>query len=561
MVTGSTWGLVFPRKRTRTRTNGSWSPDRGHAFGAGCTSLRNRETLPRSRLCTTTGMRCVTPVECMPAKAMCSVVKAAIQGGHLASLEALLRWYGEELRQGLWLESLAKAAAEHGQFACLQALPRGCLRPPESIASAAAGRGHLACLRYVVELGNVVFKSERLQWAAINGGLDCVRLLHEAGVEWSRSAPSIAAGRGNPQVLQYLLDLVEPGSWFEAVSAAISADSPECMLLLRERGLHQLEFWKMAGMAGRVKSWRCAELLFERCKCILPAPGRVIVGPAVLRELSPAGEVQMENLEVVAACFGWTPISNTAAERGDMRALQYVREIGAEWDGGTLRAALWADSRECLRHAHEGGCSYEVFLEEDEDEEDADEDADEVEEEEEEDDDDDDADGDDDDREVSYEEGSGGRDGEWRREVIEKVIAFSPERAGEEWPHSAVAAQSFPVLHYVHEHMDPAGAAAVLKLTALELQRLAKVYPEREIDCRMVHYLARHPGRKLPRRLGEVLAVWRRRVAALAGCVYRGRRLAGQLASDPSRPMWAALATVPNDLWRQIATDAQILLP
>eukprot|EP00884_Botryococcus_braunii_P018490 jgi/Botrbrau1/5324/Bobra.0391s0034.1 len=492
--------------------------------------------------------------------AMCTVVKAAIQGGYLACLEALLQWYGQELRQGRWLESLAEAAAQYGQLACLQALPRECLRPPERIASAAAGRGHLACLRYVVELENDVLKSDRLHRAAINGGLDCVKFLHEAGVEWRCWDPSFAAGQGKPQILQYLLDLGEPASWHQAMEQAISANSPECMLLLMEGGLHQPEYLRMAGSAVRHESWRCAELLFESSKGILPAPVSPIAGLGVLTVFAPAFEGPIENLKMLAECFDWMP--DIAAGSGDMRALQYVREIGAEWDGGTLRAAMKADSLACLRYAHEGGCPYELFLYEEgegggveaddgDDDEDDDDDDDDI------DMDDDDVDADDD-GEFSYEEGSEGGDVEWWRSASEEVNASMGQEAK---LRSAVAAESFPVLQYVHEHMDPAWAAAVLKLSALELQRLAKMYPEREIDWRMVHYLARHLGRKLPPLLGDVLAVRRGRAAALAGCVYRARRLAGQLASDLSQPMWAALAAVPSELWRQIAIDAQILLP
>eukprot|EP00884_Botryococcus_braunii_P008386 jgi/Botrbrau1/17549/Bobra.0766s0005.1 len=520
------------------------------------------------------------------------VAQVAAGEGHLACLEALLGWFGPRLPLG----ELASAAAGRGHLECLQALHKAGCKKWGQAAQKAALNAHAACLRYILELQERSqplgdFRELRkLQKSAIRGGLECVKVLHEAGCKWGRTTPAEAASQAKPQILQYLLEVagVEPWSWTDVMEQAVEGDSPECMEMLyhldyRQKTEDERSFrddrtirrtyigwgeWEVkeaepeALHAVRCRKWRCAEVAFER-SCAVDGGFRTLSIPGSRIQPPKDEKMRAEYISWAVAGYRWTTAA--AALSGDLRGMQYPCKYGAKLYWSTLKAAVAGDSLECLRFAHESGCPYEYrdyegsdpdryewsedefedISEEWEKKECEEEDWEEEDWEEE---------GWEDEECDESDEESGRRSFKRKREEEEACSTVEAEM-----PVSATAACSLPVLQYVCDHMDPMWAAAVVKKTAVRLEYWAKKYGE-EVDWQLVLYLARKLGQPLPPRLHKIAAVRRGRAAALAGCVFKAGKLAREQVSDPSGALWAAVAQVPCELWLKIAVHAHLVI-
>jgi hypothetical protein len=210
--------------------------------------------------------------------------------------------------------------------------------------------------------------------------------------------------------------------------------------------------------------------------------------------------------------------TDSAADEGNLEALRYLHMAGAPWNCNTLYAAVRADSLPCLEYMH--GCSWE------------------------------------DDKDPGYYD---------------------------------AGARSLPVLRYVCEHMNPFFADKILDATATGLNNQArarqsdKVWEQRmgkEPDWPLMLYVGQIFGGALPKDVKKEVATQKERAAALAGVVWKARKLVRAeetrvllmesahekgnsrvMHADAERiAMWDAMGRVPEELRERIAAEAHLTI-
>jgi hypothetical protein len=273
----------------------------------------------------------------------------------------------------------------------------------------AAKKGHLECLKYILEVEPKLLQGRRLIQAAAEGGsLPCITFLIDVGYQWGGDMTESAARSANPAALRYCLEHAQPASWPSAMTNAVSAHSPECMRVLYDHGYHA-QAWSPhlhpAVLAVKHRSMPCLRLALQMSGP--PDPRLIDTADAA----SHSEEMLRCVVELGAALGPCTP--SFAARKGNRGALRYALEAGAPWDRQTYEGAIYSDSLECLKCAHQ------------------------------------------------HEGRGGGGSG-----------ATAPKLAASRnlYREKAPVAVSLPVLWYVCEHMDGAFAQEVLWATAIELE-------------------------------------------------------------------------------------------
>lgn len=190
-----------------------------------------------------------------------------------------------------------------------------------------------------------------------NRGILCLhKLLHERGCQLPH--PENALVSDNAQLLSYMLDHgPEDPDWPAMLYSSVNFNAAKCLQMLYDRVClpRDHSFWSVMGPFASVNG-----------------------------KLSS----RMESLKVMVANGGRPPsalLSTATAASQGLECLRFVRELGAEWEPGTMRAAHrcvetmryardngcpWGDARlshfagslACLRFAHENGCEYDEVL-------------------------------------------------------------------------------------------------------------------------------------------------------------------------------------------------------
>jgi Ankyrin repeats (3 copies) len=219
------------------------------------------------------------------------------------------------------------------------------------------GRGFdipLPCLRYLVDLGLRIGEDRSHQGlmacAAAGGSLEALKLMHEAGCEWTGGVPHVVARSGNPDALRYALDHTEPDDWDSVMMAAVRWGSLECVKVLYDKGYpHSADF--PAEYVARQRQLEILRFVVDLCGPpqaeVLSCVDAVYAGAEMLQYVRELG------------CVFTVETTEIAAHRGDLEALQYAHMSGAPWGVTTLENAVWGNSLPCLEYAHTHGCPHE----------------------------------------------------------------------------------------------------------------------------------------------------------------------------------------------------------
>jgi hypothetical protein len=125
-------------------------------------------------------------------------------------------------------------AVEEGNLDCVQFLARfDCQFPVlhHSLVESAAAYGRYDCLRFLLERSNGPYNGEiAATYAAEEGNLDCLRLLHEKGCPCNTQAILFAVEEGNLDCVKYLHEQGCPWSEELLLIYASRSCNPDCQM-------------------------------------------------------------------------------------------------------------------------------------------------------------------------------------------------------------------------------------------------------------------------------------------------------------------------------------------
>jgi hypothetical protein len=311
-----------------------------------------------------------------------------------------------------------------------------------------AGRfRQLSCLQWLLHMDPSLTKP--LMWDAVNN-LERLVFLHNAGCVLTADESLYAIWACRPDVLDYCLRHNEPRrhEWAGLMTSAIIEDSTECMRVLYQNGFEEhrprnLSYDHPALKALYYKSLPCLRVALQHSG--VPDDVSLLNTAAAAEQ----GEEMLRVVRELEAPFNHFT-TRAAIHAGQPGALRYALADGAPWNADTIRAAIAADSLECLQCVHEHACM------------------------------------------VGFPEGWPGPAGRGRRRQ-------RPPKA-----------RSLPLLEYICEHMDPEWAQQVLMSTsaALALQVRNADVAEDVIDWKLLRYVERKLKRPCDRRFD---GCWRRK--------------------------------------------------
>lgn len=440
----------------------------------------------------------------------------------------------------------AEQTQHHDIIRLLKGRLRGCsvgFKKWRRVPMCAALKGHAHCLDFAITTFHRMHGAcedvghRALRYALKSGSMDCVELLASHGYKLPSGHATAAAAAGNWLAIIYcLLHLREDiplWKWDDAMVNAIFNLDTEVMLVLYNHGNRA---WRdgtrltgpahpacLAISAGTLEGARIAVKYSGA-----PPAECVDTARAALR-----GQALLEYAhELVGGLLEGT--AEATALSGDVGALRYAHEHGAQWDGATLLAALEGDSLECLQYAHERGCPHHLrselgtvaqrwnvsF------------------------------------RTYSYT----GRE-RWVPKYVD-LLASTP------WEPVFVAAQSLPVLQYASEHMGPTWGEGVLHATCDSVaRRIRQGASSEDVDGLLALYTAKgllKSGKvwaDLPAPLAEYVRERRKKAVAFAAAFDEAGRLADKEAAHPWSRTWRSMANLPDELRQKIASMAHLALP
>eukprot|EP00884_Botryococcus_braunii_P011271 jgi/Botrbrau1/20144/Bobra.0173s0046.1 len=417
----------------------------------------------------------------------------------------LLRWFGDKS----WLPVLLFTTAFSGHLNCCQSFKRWQqVVDWQPAARGAAWGGHLECLKLALEKGARV-ESDLLCDAAAGGNLDILAYLDEAGCTWTGEEAVFAVEAGDPEVLAFCLRHAQPQDaidWHCAMLCAMRAKSLECVQLLYDYGYEQHRSREPrehpALLAVQDGNVACLRLAVQRS-------GQPDHEPWPTEVAARSGE---DMLRCVWEMGG--RISKDTALEGihasQVGALRFAFQVGAPCTMEMIRAAIAANSPECLR------CVCEQVR------------------------------------------------------VVGLPQGYDKPATGY-WnvPRDLDPA----IVQYIANDVDPLLSHPVMVATAEGYAFKARTTTWDHTSCggedgivgiawRTALLLARWFGREpMPEHLHRLVAVRRERAAALAGAFYMAGKLAREETPSPSLPLWRALAALPSELRERIAFQAHLVAP
>jgi len=248
-------------------------------------------------------------------------IAAAIKARLGVSVLYVFRQKGYE-----WNETTCESAARMNDLECLMYLQTEGCPWNENTILAAAEHNSVQCLQYALDFGgfDIAGLSEAMNTAARHGNIDCMRLLHKAGVAWD----------------------------VRTVVEAILANQLDTVRFLHTQGceLPTNSCWWVVWFHGSI----------EVLRYLHQEAGADLAGT-----LLTAAEVG--NLDCLQYAHEqgepWNPnVCVLAARGGHLHCLRYANQHGCPWDDNTAQAAISARSWECLKYSLRHGRGWWVHI-------------------------------------------------------------------------------------------------------------------------------------------------------------------------------------------------------
>jgi hypothetical protein len=208
--------------------------------------------------------------------------------------------------------------------------------------------------KYVLEITKDAHQVDHLRNAADGGKLESVMFLVEAGFRLTSDHLVGAARSGNPDLLRYVLqDYEGPDTLEPLMKPVMESGSHECVKFLFNKWYNPQSFTSgshpalLAIKHGMLESFRYV------------VPRTPDPEPALLQELDleaavRGGPEMLQYLHQLGCEFDESATA-LAVRNGNLEALQYLHSIGAPWSVTTLALAVAVGSLQCLAFANTNG--------------------------------------------------------------------------------------------------------------------------------------------------------------------------------------------------------------